>query len=110
MLPDEKNILEQRLKEQKNHLTSHLEFSAPSFSHTNEFQQREGQLNPQDGSKHFYEHPGVLDFDRLERINSALQRLNQGNYGICDFCQEKISFVELKALPYRTRCNHCSRH
>jgi DnaK suppressor protein len=43
----------------------------------------------------------------LDRIDRALDRLQAGEYGICDDCEEEIPEVRLRALPFATRCRAC---
>ncbi|QVL31021.1 TraR/DksA C4-type zinc finger protein [Telmatocola sphagniphila] len=45
------------------------------------------------------------DMDR--EIQSALDRIEQGTYGICEHCSKPISKRRLNALPYARRCLHC---
>jgi RNA polymerase-binding transcription factor DksA len=41
------------------------------------------------------------DFEEiLERINAAMERMDQGTYGICQNCGRPIDPERLKALPY----------
>ena len=46
---------------------------------------------------------------RLEllQIESAMARLNESQYGLCEACQLPIAAKRLKALPYATRCLAC---
>jgi len=44
----------------------------------------------------------------INLIDAALTRIENGSYGICSKCQEKISNERLKALPYATTCINCS--
>ncbi|MEA4900087.1 TraR/DksA C4-type zinc finger protein [Desulfitobacterium sp.] len=46
---------------------------------------------------------------RIHAIESALQRWQEGNYGICEHCGNKIPMERLEALPYTTVCKECSR-
>lgn len=47
----------------------------------------------------------------LQLIEDALQRLNDGEYGICQECGEPISEGRLKIRPYAVFCVKCkSRH
>jgi DnaK suppressor protein len=41
---------------------------------------------------------------RLEEIESALQRVDEGTYGICEVCGKPIDPERLEALPYATKC------
>ena len=46
---------------------------------------------------------------RLEQINEALDRLENGQFGICQQCGTAISEERLKALPYTPLCVSCAR-
>lgn len=43
----------------------------------------------------------------IKKIQSALQRLEDGSYGICDECGEDISIPRLKARPVTKLCIKC---
>jgi DnaK suppressor protein len=45
----------------------------------------------------------------LSAIDSALGRLDDGSYGICESCGRSISEERLEALPYATKCIDCKR-
>ena len=46
--------------------------------------------------------------DRLIRkIQAAIQRLDEGTYGICEDCGEDISIPRLKARPVTKLCINC---
>ena len=40
----------------------------------------------------------------LVYVENALSRIENGNYGECEVCGEKIEEQRLKALPYATLC------
>ena len=42
--------------------------------------------------------------DSLEAVNQALQRIDQGTYGICEVCGQAISEARLEAMPAARRC------
>ena len=44
---------------------------------------------------------------RLTQIDYALNRLEQGLYGLCEECGIDIPAVRLKVLPFATRCVDC---
>ena len=44
---------------------------------------------------------------RMTEIRDALDRLDDGTYGICDTCRCQIPFAELKATPVRRACTRC---
>lgn len=43
----------------------------------------------------------------LREIDAALDRIDDGAFGTCDDCGEKIGEARLKALPYATLCVEC---
>lgn len=43
----------------------------------------------------------------IKKINDALERLEDGTYGICDECGEDISVPRLKARPVTKLCIEC---
>ena len=45
--------------------------------------------------------------ETLSRVDDALARLEQGNYGNCFECGEEIAEKRLKALPFAVRCKDC---
>jgi DnaK suppressor protein len=45
--------------------------------------------------------------ETLNKINDALARLEQGNYGDCFDCGEEIGEKRLRALPFAVRCKDC---
>ncbi|HVJ50288.1 TraR/DksA C4-type zinc finger protein [Desulfitobacterium sp.] len=46
---------------------------------------------------------------RVHAIDSALQRWEEGSYGICEHCGTEIPLERLEVLPYTTVCTECSR-
>ena len=45
--------------------------------------------------------------ETLNKINDALLRLEQGDYGNCFECGEEILEKRLRALPFAVRCKDC---
>lgn len=45
--------------------------------------------------------------ETLNKVNDALSRLEQGNYGNCYDCGEEIAEKRLRALPFAVRCKDC---
>ena len=44
---------------------------------------------------------------QLQEVESALDRLNSGEYGACADCGHSISSKRLQALPWATHCVDC---
>jgi RNA polymerase-binding protein DksA len=45
----------------------------------------------------------------LEEIAEALDRIERGNFGICEECEEPIAKARLQTLPYARHCVDCAR-
>jgi RNA polymerase-binding transcription factor DksA len=46
---------------------------------------------------------------RLKNINSALEKIRIGKYGICEKCEKKIPIARLKASPEARFCLKCEK-
>lgn len=49
----------------------------------------------------------AIEQDRLAQIEAALDRLDDGSYGICLACGEPIAPGRLEILPYAMLCVSC---
>ncbi len=45
--------------------------------------------------------------EELEYIDAALQKIEDGQYGICEMCDEPIAIQRLKAKPHAKYCIVC---
>ncbi len=43
----------------------------------------------------------------INKIREALERIDDGTFGICEMCEEEISEARLKARPVTTLCIDC---
>jgi DnaK suppressor protein len=43
----------------------------------------------------------------INKIKEALERIDNGSFGICEMCEEDISEARLKARPVTTLCIDC---
>lgn len=50
---------------------------------------------------------GYSESKLLEKIEYALERLEEGSYGICDGCKKQINIERLKAKPSVSLCIDC---
>ena len=50
---------------------------------------------------------GTHENAQLRRIQQALARLEEGKYGVCQRCEEKIGAKRLEALPWTPYCLAC---
>lgn len=51
----------------------------------------------------------ALESRELSQIESAIQMIRDGRYGMCEDCDERIPIARLKALPYTPMCIDCQR-
>lgn len=49
------------------------------------------------------------DSKLIIKIKKALERIEDGTYGVCDECEEEISEKRLEARPVTTVCINCKR-
>jgi RNA polymerase-binding protein DksA len=45
--------------------------------------------------------------DLLNRIEEAIRKIDEGDFGICETCNKPISIKRLKAVPYAKLCIKC---
>jgi len=52
---------------------------------------------------------GILESEtsELREVDAALERIEEGTYGICEVCGRRISKARLRAKPYATHCLAC---
>ncbi|MBI4827816.1 MAG: TraR/DksA C4-type zinc finger protein [Nitrospinae bacterium] len=50
---------------------------------------------------------GARSFDVIQKIDIALDRISEGDYGVCQECGEDIPVSRLELLPYAELCVEC---
>jgi len=50
---------------------------------------------------------GDREREKIRNIEDALTRLEEGEYGICEDCEEEIPIGRLKAMPFARLCVKC---
>ena len=52
---------------------------------------------------------GLADNEQklLNRINSAIEKIDGGSFGLCELCEKKIAKARLKVVPYAELCVPC---
>lgn len=45
----------------------------------------------------------------IKKVRQALERIEDGTYGICELCGEDISLRRLEARPVTTKCIKCKQ-
>ena len=49
------------------------------------------------------------DEETLQKIDDALERMDNGGYGRCETCGERIGRERLRAVPHAANCIACQR-
>lgn len=49
----------------------------------------------------------AMEREQLQQIDKALERLDDGTYGLCQECHEPINPERLEILPYALLCVSC---
>lgn len=52
---------------------------------------------------------GLVGINEIKMINSALERISNGTYGICLSCEEEISKERLESVPHTGLCRKCAK-
>ncbi|OGT98828.1 MAG: molecular chaperone DnaK [Geobacteraceae bacterium GWB2_52_12] len=50
---------------------------------------------------------GDREREKIHSIDEALLRIDEGDYGICEECDEDIPLGRLKAMPFTRHCVKC---
>jgi len=45
----------------------------------------------------------------VRNIDTALEKIEEGTFGVCELCAKKINKERLKAVPYAKLCIDCQR-
>ena len=67
------------------------------------------QIAQEDGDTAANEAARIRDREAklIKKIRQALERIENGTFGICESCAEEISVKRLKARPVTTQCIEC---
>ena len=52
---------------------------------------------------------GEKEFEKLRLVEEAIEKLDEGQYGICLECEELISEERLTVIPFASHCVDCLR-
>ena len=47
--------------------------------------------------------------DALREIEQALERIQEGTYGVCETCGKRVTKERLRVIPYTRHCIECQR-
>ncbi|MCA1056789.1 TraR/DksA C4-type zinc finger protein [Rossellomorea aquimaris] len=113
----QQETLKRELLQQQSQLKEHLHQDLDSLHHTNE-RDNAGELSlydnhPADMGTELYEREKDFAIDdhakiELNKINRALQAMQEGTYGQCKECGKEIPFERLEVLPTTLFCTEHS--
>ena len=66
-----------------------------------------GDIAADDTDRKMLDFMGEKDMKRMQLIESALARIEQGKYGKCIKCEKMIPEDRLRAIPYALMCIEC---
>ncbi len=89
----EKDIMNKSLKEASGELSSYSIHFADLGSDASE---RDTEIEAMETERNI-----------VEKIDEALKKIEEGNYGICQACGNEIPLSRLKAIPYANLCKEC---
>lgn len=52
----------------------------------------------------------IHEAGKLDNIENALSKIENGNYGICEECKKQIDEERLDILPETNLCSDCAKH
>jgi len=104
-----KESMKQKLLDLKEQILRQL------VSESDEFQEIVDDMEPKDLAdiaaddidRRILEVLGSQEIKRLQLIDSALGRMENGHYGVCMSCGKTIPKERLKAIPYAILCIDC---
>lgn len=64
-------------------------------------------LASNDFDKQILDASSALEVKTLNKINGAITRMNNGQYGMCAQCGQSIGQERLEAMPYAVLCVDC---
>lgn len=89
------------LKEKKETIRMQTERAQAPVSHDN------SEAAQQRATRQMLSARLVAEEAEAAQIETALERLAEGKYGVCLVCQKSISAERLEALPHAVRCTGC---
>jgi DnaK suppressor protein len=92
-------------KEEVELLLNEINFELEKVKESDEFEVSDIAEKYEEKSD-FYSKKEILE-KRLENINKALQKIENGTYGICIKCNNPIEEVRLKIDPTTELCRKC---
>lgn len=110
--------LKQKLEEQKKSLETELEAFAKEDKdlknnwNANYPNRENGSMEEEADEAQEYDNLLSLEHSlelKLQDVNSALEKIRKGNYGVCEKCGKKLDIKRLEACPEAKICIKCKK-
>lgn len=87
---------------QMNHLIRDTSEDAKAADETKGYSQHQADEGTDDFNRTISLEVTSKEFGILRQIERALEKINEGTYGVCDITGEEIPLARLEAIPYAT--------
>lgn len=104
---DEVETLQKMLQEQLEVLLIHSRENVNDLTEVREFDADPLDLAVTESNREFTLRMADRERRLVTKIRHALQRMNEGEYGVCESCGAPITFGRLMARPVATLCIDC---
>ena len=99
----EVNRFKKRLETMRERLMSALRLSTEEVKKPDEatgYSQHQADQGTDDFDRHINLEVAGKEFELLRQIEKALEKIEEGTYGVCDISGEAIPKARLEAIPY----------
>lgn len=95
------------LQEQARNLMNRMSTPAAAVVARREEPSDYGDMSEQSHEEWLFLNRNAANAEQLRQIKEALQRINDGTYGVCADCEKPISPKRLQAVPWAKYCVQC---
>jgi len=95
------------LQEQARSLMNRMSTPAAAVVARSEEPRDYGDMSEQSHEEWLFLNRNAANAEQLRQIKEALQRINDGTYGVCADCEKPISPKRLQAVPWAKYCVQC---
>ncbi len=90
----------EEMKDQMNHLIRDTSEDAKTMDEAKGYSQHQADEGTDDFNRTISLEVTSKEFGILRQIERALEKINEGTYGVCDITGEEIPLARLEAIPY----------
>jgi DnaK suppressor protein len=112
------DFFKKRLEEEKGRIMEYLGYFAKKDSNRENWEANfpdfDGSASREEEVDEVEEYNTLLSLEfsleeKLKEINSALEKIENGTFGICEKCKNEIEIERLKANPAEKYCKNCGK-